>query len=189
MKYSKSTKCFKSMFFENASRSTLSKPEYLECKTINSTNAMIWSTMRYAIDHLRVNLHSSQLSEPFTKAACFDYLFRESVKWKCPFPAGSAYFGVWLKNWFVTYILPFLLVQPYCTPSPSPVAPSVRPTSQLLGAPLGSDVQLECTVEASPMPVSYWLKGGRVLPNSFAGAANGNYEQPGLSRPEMLLDG
>ncbi|XP_061498822.1 lachesin [Anopheles gambiae] len=68
-------------------------------------------------------------------------------------------------------------------------APSVRPTSQLLGAPLGSDVQLECTVEASPMPVSYWLKGGRVLPNSFAGAANGNYEQPGLSRPEMLLDG
>lgn len=76
-----------------------------------------------------------------------------------------------------------------CNLPPSPVAPSVRPTSQLLGAPLGSDVQLECTVEASPMPVSYWLKGGRVLPNSFAGAVNGNYEQPGLSRPEMLLDG
>uniref|UniRef100_A0A182N592 Ig-like domain-containing protein n=1 Tax=Anopheles dirus TaxID=7168 RepID=A0A182N592_9DIPT len=68
-------------------------------------------------------------------------------------------------------------------------APSVRPTSQLLGAPLGSDVQLECTVEASPMPVSYWLKGGRVLPNTFAGLSNGNYEQAGLSRPEMLLDG
>ncbi|XP_053670274.1 lachesin [Anopheles nili] len=68
-------------------------------------------------------------------------------------------------------------------------APSVRPTSQLLGAPLGSDVQLECTVEASPMPVSYWLKGGRALPNSFASASNGNYEQAGLSRPEMLLDG
>uniref|UniRef100_A0A182K1P6 Ig-like domain-containing protein n=1 Tax=Anopheles christyi TaxID=43041 RepID=A0A182K1P6_9DIPT len=74
-------------------------------------------------------------------------------------------------------------------PAVSKLAPSVRPTSQLLGAPLGSDVQLECTVEASPMPVSYWLKGGRVLPNSFAGASNGNYEQPGLSRPEMLLDG
>uniref|UniRef100_A0A182MKR1 Ig-like domain-containing protein n=1 Tax=Anopheles culicifacies TaxID=139723 RepID=A0A182MKR1_9DIPT len=59
----------------------------------------------------------------------------------------------------------------------------------MLGAPLGSDVQLECTVEASPMPVSYWLKGGRVLPNSFASASNGNYEQPSLSRPEMLLDG
>uniref|UniRef100_A0A182IP77 Ig-like domain-containing protein n=1 Tax=Anopheles atroparvus TaxID=41427 RepID=A0A182IP77_ANOAO len=68
-------------------------------------------------------------------------------------------------------------------------APSVRPTSQLLGAPLGSDVQLECTVEASPIPVSYWLKGGRVLPNSFASITNGNYEQAGLSRPEMLLDG
>ncbi|XP_052870497.1 lachesin-like, partial [Anopheles cruzii] len=68
-------------------------------------------------------------------------------------------------------------------------APSVRPTSQLLGAPLGSDVQLECTVEASPMPVSYWLKGGRVLPNSFGSLTNGNYDQAGLSRPEMLLDG
>uniref|UniRef100_A0A182FSJ5 Ig-like domain-containing protein n=1 Tax=Anopheles albimanus TaxID=7167 RepID=A0A182FSJ5_ANOAL len=65
----------------------------------------------------------------------------------------------------------------------------LRPTSQLLGAPLGSDVQLECTVEASPMPVSYWLKGGRVLPNNFASITNGNYEQAGLSRPEMLLDG
>lgn len=67
-------------------------------------------------------------------------------------------------------------------------APSVRPTSQLLGAPLGSDVQLECSVEASPMPVSYWLKGGRVLPTNFAGITNGNYEA-GQSRPEMLLDG
>lgn len=69
-----------------------------------------------------------------------------------------------------------------------PVAPSVRPTSQLLGAPLGSDVQLECTVESSPMPVSYWLKGGRVLPPNFAGITNGVYEQ-GQMRPEMLLDG
>ncbi|XP_038117798.1 lachesin [Culex quinquefasciatus] len=67
-------------------------------------------------------------------------------------------------------------------------APSVRPTSQLLGAPLGSDVQLECTVESSPMPVSYWLKGGRVLPPNFAGITNGVYEQ-GQMRPEMLLDG
>ncbi|XP_055549938.1 lachesin [Wyeomyia smithii] len=67
-------------------------------------------------------------------------------------------------------------------------APSVRPTSQLLGAPLGSDVQLECSVEASPMPVSYWLKGGRVLPSNFAGSINSNYEQ-GQTRPEMLLDG
>ena len=34
------------------------------------------------------------------------------------------------------------------------VAPSVRAPSQLLGAPLGSDVQLNCQVEASPAPVS-----------------------------------
>lgn len=39
------------------------------------------------------------------------------------------------------------------------VQPTVKAPSQLLGAPLGSDVQLECQVEASPSPVSYWLKG------------------------------
>ena len=39
------------------------------------------------------------------------------------------------------------------------VPPTVKAPSQLLGAPLGSDVQLECQVEASPSPVSYWLKG------------------------------
>lgn len=36
----------------------------------------------------------------------------------------------------------------------SQVAPSVRAPSQLLGAPLGSDVQLNCQVEASPSPVT-----------------------------------
>lgn len=66
------------------------------------------------------------------------------------------------------------------------VAPSVRAPSQLLGAPLGSDVQLNCQVEASPAPVSYWLKGGR-MPNSYTGI-NGNSEM-GQPRPEMLLDG
>uniref|UniRef100_A0A1A9Z6V7 Ig-like domain-containing protein n=1 Tax=Glossina pallidipes TaxID=7398 RepID=A0A1A9Z6V7_GLOPL len=66
-------------------------------------------------------------------------------------------------------------------------APMVRAPSQLLGTPLGSDVQLECHVEASPSPVSYWLKGARA-PSGFASVSNNNLEggQPG---PEMLLDG
>lgn len=66
------------------------------------------------------------------------------------------------------------------------VAPSVRAPSQLLGAPLGSDVQLNCQVEASPAPVSYWLKGGR-LPPGFTG--NMHNTEIGQPRPEMLLDG
>lgn len=84
----------------------------------------------------------------------------------------------------------------------------MKAPSQLLGAPLGSDVQLECQVEASPSPVSYWLKGkvhfkqkkpflmsrhektdlegGRVPPNGFIGGVSSESGQP---RPEMLLDG
>lgn len=65
------------------------------------------------------------------------------------------------------------------------VAPSVRAPSQLLGAPLGSDVQLNCQVEASPAPVSYWLKGGK-LPGSLGNSLIADIGQP---RPEMLLDG
>lgn len=66
------------------------------------------------------------------------------------------------------------------------VAPSVRAPSQLLGAPLGSDVQLNCQVEASPAPVSYWLKGGK-LPSALGNSlSNAEMGQP---RPEMLLDG
>ncbi|XP_067634489.1 lachesin isoform X2 [Eurosta solidaginis] len=66
-------------------------------------------------------------------------------------------------------------------------APSVRAPSQLLGTPLGSDVQLECHVEASPSPVSYWLKGARTS-NGFTGMSSSNYES-GHPGPEMLLDG
>ncbi|XP_075145607.1 dpr-interacting protein gamma [Haematobia irritans] len=62
-------------------------------------------------------------------------------------------------------------------------APMVRAPSQLLGTPLGSDVQLECQVEASPSPVSYWLKGARTSSNTNSALEMG---QPG---PEMLLDG
>lgn len=65
-----------------------------------------------------------------------------------------------------------------CTSSTT-VAPSVQVPSQLLGAPLGSEVQLQCLVEASPAPVFYWLKGGKSPTNLEAG-------QP---KSEMLLDG
>ncbi|XP_026482523.1 protein CEPU-1-like [Ctenocephalides felis] len=72
-------------------------------------------------------------------------------------------------------------------------APSVRAPSQLLGAPLDSDVHLECVVEASPAAVTYWLKG---RPTTYA-----SQEEEGLReendvagqllerKPEMLLDG
>jgi len=69
----------------------------------------------------------------------------------------------------------------------SPVAPMVRAPSQLLGTPLGSDVQLECQVEASPSPVSYWLKGARTS-NGFASVSTASLES-GSPGPEMLLDG
>lgn len=73
------------------------------------------------------------------------------------------------------------------------VAPSVRAPSQLLGAPLDSDVHLECVVEASPAAVTYWLKG--------RATAYASQEEDGLRedndvagqllerKPEMLLDG
>ncbi|XP_047029155.1 protein CEPU-1-like [Helicoverpa zea] len=46
-------------------------------------------------------------------------------------------------------------------------SPTVIVPNQLLGAPLGTDVVLECTVEAFPNTINYWLK----------------------NRGEMLLDG
>lgn len=47
------------------------------------------------------------------------------------------------------------------------VAPTVKVPNQLLGAPLDTDVQLECYVEAFPNTINYWVK----------------------NRGEMLLDG
>ncbi|XP_058986522.1 lachesin [Musca domestica] len=64
-------------------------------------------------------------------------------------------------------------------------APMVRAPSQLLGTPLGSDVQLECQVEASPSPVSYWLKGAR----TSSGFNSNSALETGQPGPEMLLDG
>lgn len=48
----------------------------------------------------------------------------------------------------------------------STVAPMVRAPSQLLGTPLGSDVHLKCQIEASPVPVSYWLKASHIKVSS-----------------------
>uniref|UniRef100_A0A1I8PK30 Ig-like domain-containing protein n=1 Tax=Stomoxys calcitrans TaxID=35570 RepID=A0A1I8PK30_STOCA len=67
-------------------------------------------------------------------------------------------------------------------------APMVRAPSQLLGTPLGSDVQLECQVEASPSPVSYWLKGARTT-SSYSGSISNSALETGQPGPEMLLDG
>ena len=47
------------------------------------------------------------------------------------------------------------------------VAPVVKVPNQLLGAPLGTNVSLECHVEAFPNTINYWVK----------------------NRGEMLLDG
>lgn len=38
------------------------------------------------------------------------------------------------------------------------VAPSIKIPNQLLGAPLGTDVLLECHVEAYPNTINYWMK-------------------------------
>ncbi|XP_067214915.1 lachesin-like isoform X2 [Linepithema humile] len=40
-------------------------------------------------------------------------------------------------------------------------APVVKAPNQLLGAPLGTDVQLECYVEAFPNTINYWIKNQR----------------------------
>lgn len=41
--------------------------------------------------------------------------------------------------------------------------PAVRVPNQLLGAPMNTDVQLTCTVEAYPNTVNYWGKNGEIL--------------------------
>lgn len=38
------------------------------------------------------------------------------------------------------------------------VPPVIHVPNQLVGAPLGTDVVLECFVEASPMSINYWVK-------------------------------
>ncbi|GLV44348.1 Dpr-interacting protein gamma [Carabus blaptoides fortunei] len=45
-------------------------------------------------------------------------------------------------------------------------APVIKVPNQLLGAPLGTDVQLECYVEAFPNTINYWVKNrGEMLLN------------------------
>lgn len=38
--------------------------------------------------------------------------------------------------------------------------------NQLLGVPLGQEVTLECQIEASPKPVTYWSHNGSMISNS-----------------------
>ncbi|RZC41019.1 I-set domain containing protein, partial [Asbolus verrucosus] len=45
-------------------------------------------------------------------------------------------------------------------------APGIKVPNQLLGAPLNTDVQLECYVEAFPNTINYWVKNrGEMLLN------------------------
>lgn len=88
----------------------------------------------------------------------------------------------------------------------STVAPMVRAPSQLLGTPVGSDVHLKCQIEASPMPVSYWLKASAAKAPSTSSAISSSSSSTmyggfgGVSQSnggeifnhqqtEMLLDG
>ncbi|CAK9801651.1 LAC [Anthophora quadrimaculata] len=45
--------------------------------------------------------------------------------------------------------------------------PVVKAPNQLLGAPLGTDVQLECYVEAFPNTINYWVKNRRGSENEM----------------------
>lgn len=38
------------------------------------------------------------------------------------------------------------------------VHPVIQVPNQLVGAPLGTDVALECFVEASPKSINYWVR-------------------------------
>lgn len=40
----------------------------------------------------------------------------------------------------------------------SAVHPVIQVPNQLVGAPLGTDVSIECLVEASPKSINYWVK-------------------------------
>ena len=39
-----------------------------------------------------------------------------------------------------------------------PVYPIIQVHNQLVGAPLGSNITLDCVVEASPKPINYWAR-------------------------------
>lgn len=44
-----------------------------------------------------------------------------------------------------------------------PVHPVIQVPNQLVGAPLGTDVTIECHVEASPKSINYWVKDTGLL--------------------------
>jgi neurotrimin len=43
------------------------------------------------------------------------------------------------------------------------VAPVIKVPNQLLGAPLGTDVHLECFIEAFPNTINYWTKNRKEM--------------------------
>ncbi|CAG2171247.1 unnamed protein product [Oppiella nova] len=49
-------------------------------------------------------------------------------------------------------------------PSVSKLRPKIKVSNQLVGSPVGSDVELECRCEASPLPLTSWIRfDGTVL--------------------------
>lgn len=54
------------------------------------------------------------------------------------------------------------------------VGPLVAASMNVVGAPVGSDVRLKCTVESHPPSITYWVRGqhsshehGMILPNAM----------------------
>lgn len=47
------------------------------------------------------------------------------------------------------------------------VHPVIQVPNQLVGAPTGTDVTLECYVEASPRSINYWVRDSGKLSRRF----------------------
>lgn len=65
-------------------------------------------------------------------------------------------------RWHLFYLaisqtIPHPLI-PLCSVCVVTVHPVIQVPNQLVGAPLGTDVQIECHVEASPKSINYWIK-------------------------------
>ncbi|GBP44562.1 Lachesin [Eumeta japonica] len=45
--------------------------------------------------------------------------------------------------------------------------PVIQVPNQLVGAPLGTDVTLECYVESSPKSINYWVRDSKTIPIDF----------------------
>ncbi|XP_015181634.1 PREDICTED: lachesin-like isoform X2 [Polistes dominula] len=65
--------------------------------------------------------------------------------------------------------------------------PSIHVPNQLVGAPLGTDVVLECYVEASPMSINYWVKEGTMLITSTQHVVEMSEKSPFEVRMTLLI--